>query len=48
MRFSLKNKVAVKNDDFLDLVGDGAIADSKTADGRLIPVMILDTREKNN
>ncbi|HDC4519065.1 hypothetical protein LH671_12325 [Enterobacter kobei] len=42
----MKNKVAVKNDDFLDLVGDGAIADSKTADGRLIPVMILDTREK--
>ncbi|KKI48451.1 hypothetical protein XK97_04660 [Obesumbacterium proteus] len=41
----MKNKVAVRNEDYFSLVGDGAIANSKTADGRLIPVMILDTRE---
>lgn len=41
----MKNKVEIRNSDYLNLVGDGAIANSKTADGRLIPVMILDTSE---
>jgi len=42
----VKNKVFIESMDYLDLVGDGAIANSKTADGRLIPVLILDTRIK--
>ena len=46
MRFRMKNKIAIRRDDYLNLVGDGAIANAKTADGRLIPVIILDTREK--
>lgn len=45
MRFSVENKLTVKNEGYFSLVGDGAIANSKTADGRLIPVMILDARE---
>ncbi|EMM0835814.1 hypothetical protein RVV06_001811 [Enterobacter ludwigii] len=42
----MKNKVVIEKEDYLNLVGDGAIANTKTADGRLIPVIILDTREK--
>lgn len=42
----MKNKIAIKKEDYLSLVGDGAIANSKAADGRLIPVIILDTRQK--
>jgi len=41
----MKNRVEVKNEDYLNLVADGAIASPKTADGRLIPVMILDISE---
>lgn len=48
MRFNLKNKIAVKNEDYLNMVGDGAIAESRTADGRLIPVIILDTTTKKD
>ncbi|EKS6421954.1 TPA: hypothetical protein ACN5PU_003919 [Enterobacter hormaechei] len=44
----MKNKVVIKKEDYLNLVGDGAIANTKTADGRLIPVIILDTRKKKN
>lgn len=42
----MKNKLTLQKEDYLKLVGDGAIADSETADGRLIPVLILDTTEK--
>jgi len=44
----MNNKIAIKKEDYLNIVGDGAIANSKTADGRLIPVIILDTREKKD
>lgn len=39
----MKNKVTVYAQDYLNLVADGALANKKTADGRLIPVIILDT-----
>lgn len=42
----MSNKVTVYEHDYVDLVGDGAIANQKTADGRLIPVLILDTTVK--
>ena len=44
----MKNKISIYKEDFLTLVGDGAIASTKTADGRLIPVLILDTRIKKD
>lgn len=46
MRYKVKNKAYIYQEDYLDIVGDGVIGTSKTADGRLIPVLILDTREK--
>lgn len=39
----MKNKVTYTNSECLSLVGDGAIGDPRAADGRLIPVLILDT-----
>lgn len=36
----------VNKQDYFNLIGDGAIANKKTADGRLIPVLILDTTVK--
>ena len=44
----MKNKISIQREYCLDLVGDGAIANAKTADGRLIPVLILDTRIKKD
>lgn len=44
----MKNKISIHREYCLDLVGDGAIANAKTADGRLIPVLILDTRIKKD
>ena len=44
----MKNKVSIRKDDYLNIVGDGAIASTKTADGRLIPVVILDTTVKKD
>ncbi len=48
MRYKVKNKAYIYQEDYLDIVGDGVIGTSKTADGRLIPVLILDTREKKD
>lgn len=39
----MKNKISITNSECLDLVADGAIANPVTADGRLIPVIILNT-----
>ncbi|MEL5450769.1 hypothetical protein PTR41_12935 [Serratia bockelmannii] len=42
------NNISVAKSEYLELVGDGAIASSRTADGRLIPLIILDTSEKRD
>lgn len=42
----MKNKVTIKAESYFEMVGDGAIADSKTADGKLIPILILDSTQK--
>ncbi|WP_426785254.1 hypothetical protein ACP3TB_16995 [Rahnella variigena] len=39
----MKNKISVSNSDFYNMIADGAIAHNATADGRLIPVIILNT-----
>lgn len=38
----------IRKEDYLTLVGDGVIGNSKIADGRLIPVLILDTTIKKD
>jgi hypothetical protein len=42
----MNNKITVNEQDYFNLIADGAIANKKTADGRLIPVLILDTTLK--
>ncbi|RJX75699.1 hypothetical protein DZ860_03210 [Vibrio sinensis] len=41
----MKNKISVSNQNSLDVVADGAIANQFTADGRIIPVIILNTEK---
>ena len=39
----MQNKVKIEPNDYLNLINDGAIANTKTADGKLIPLLIVDT-----
>jgi len=39
----MKNKVTYKNSECLDLIADGGMAVKGAADGRLVPLIILDT-----
>ncbi|WP_045406331.1 hypothetical protein [Vibrio jasicida] len=41
----MKNKITISNQNSLDVVADGAIASQFTADGRIIPVIILNTEQ---
>lgn len=46
--FKMKKKVRISNSDFLEIVSDGAIANSLAADGRLIPVLIVNSSKNNS
>jgi hypothetical protein len=39
----MKNKISISNNEIMELVSDGAMANPFAADGRLIPLLILDT-----
>ncbi|CAN0552318.1 unnamed protein product [Ectocarpus sp. 12 AP-2014] len=44
----MKIKTKFKNSNILNIVGDGAIGTQDTADGRIIPVLILKNENNNN
>ncbi|HCI6640827.1 TPA: hypothetical protein NPP35_001625 [Klebsiella variicola subsp. variicola] len=44
----MQNKVKIELNDYLNLINDGAIANTKTADGKLIPLLIVDTSVNKN